>query len=132
MRNGEGWATSTGAFCVDTGKFTGRSPRDKWIVHQLPSEANFDWGEVNQELSPEVFEELHALVARHYASADDIYVFDGYCGANPSSRKNVRFVTELAWQHHFVTNMFIRPGTRTPQGCRRRRLASRSLRVLCA
>ena len=96
-------------FAVDTGKFTGRSPKDKWIVKQQPSEDNFWWGEVNQPMEPEVFDELYEKCVNHYNNLDEFYLFDGFCGANPKSQKKVRFLTELAWQQHFVRNMFIRP-----------------------
>jgi ATP-dependent phosphoenolpyruvate carboxykinase len=101
-------------FAVDTGKFTGRSPSDKWIVKNIGSESdeNIWWGAVNQPTSPEVFDELYEKAQKHFNSLDEMYVFDGYCGANPRSQKKVRFVHELAWQQHFVTNMFIRPETR--------------------
>eukprot|EP00941_MAST-03F_sp_MAST-3F-sp1_P003962 g3962.t1 len=94
-------------FAVDTGKFTGRSPKDKWIVKNIGSESdkNMWWGDVNQPTSPELYEKAQ----NHFNSLDDVYVFDGYCGASPASKKKVRFVHELAWQQHFVTNMFIRP-----------------------
>lgn len=101
---------ANGTCAVDTGKFTGRSPSDKYIVRQGPSADNIWWGEVNQPMTEEVFNELYDKVMRHYNSNDveSMYVFDGYCGASANSRKNVRIITELAWQHHFVTNMFIR------------------------
>jgi len=109
----EGVQTANGTFAVDTGKFTGRSPKDKFFVKQSPSEQHLWWGEVNQPVSGSTFRELNKLAVDHYnKDADRIYVFDGYCGANPASRKKVRFITEIAWQHHFVTNMFIRPETR--------------------
>ncbi|EJK72083.1 hypothetical protein THAOC_06424 [Thalassiosira oceanica] len=97
-------------FCVDTGKFTGRSPKDKWIVKNIgsESEALIDWGDVNQPTSPEVFEELYEKAVDHFNSIDRAYVFDGFCGANPKSQRKIRFVHEMAWQQHFVTNMFIR------------------------
>lgn len=100
-------------FTVDTGKFTGRSPKDKWIVKNLGSESaeNIDWNNINQATTPEVFDELYEKAVKHFNTRDTAYVFDGYCGANPKSQKKVRFVTELAWQQHFVTNMFIRPET---------------------
>lgn len=108
--NAEGKTTSTGAFAIDTGKFTGRSPKDKWIVKQGASAEEMWWGDVNRPITPEVFEELYAKVVRHYNDdAERLYVFDGYCGANPSTRRNVRFITEKAWQNHFVRNMFLRP-----------------------
>lgn len=108
-KNEEGKFTKNGTFAVDTGKFTGRSPNDKWIVKQSPSADNIWWGNVNKPTNSEVFDELYEKCVNHYNTLDDIYVFDGYCGASPKSRKNVRFITELAWQSHFVTNMFIRP-----------------------
>lgn len=97
-------------FGIDTGKFTGRSPKDKYIVKRVgtESDANVDWGSVNQPIAESVFNELKEISIAHYNSVDSAYVFDGFCGANPATRKNVRIVTEYAWQHHFCTNMFIR------------------------
>jgi len=98
-------------FTVDTGKFTGRSPKDKWIVlnKDTESEGNIDWGAVNQPTSPEVFDELYEKAINYFNTKEKAYVFDCFCGANPNSQKKVRFVHEMAWQQHFVTNMFIRP-----------------------
>lgn len=105
------WATN-GTFSVDTGKFTGRSPKDKWTVAQTPSEEHIWWGPVNRKMSAEAFDELLAKVQEFYEKeVDDMYVFDGYCGASSESTKRVRIIAEMAWQHHFVTNMFIRPNT---------------------
>jgi len=98
-------------FTVDTGKFTGRSPKDKWIVlnKDTESEENIDWGAVNQPTSPEVFDELYEKAVNHFNTKEKAYIFDCFCGANPNSQRKVRFVHEMAWQQHFVTNMFIRP-----------------------
>jgi len=98
-------------FAVDTGIFTGRSPKDRWIVRTpgSESEANIDWGPVNLATSPDVFDELLDQAVAHYNSLGECYVFDGFCGASPASRRKVRFVHERAWQQHFVKNMFIRP-----------------------
>src|SRR5210317_1523956 len=93
---------------VDTGKFTGRSPKDKYFVHQKPSFENIAWGKINQSMAPEVFDQLYVEVIE-YLSGKDLYVTDGFCGANQKTRTSVRFVTEFAWQSHFVKNMFIRP-----------------------
>jgi len=100
-------------FTVDTGKFTGRSPKDKWIVlnKSSDSENNIDWGSVNQETSPEVFDALYEKAVNYFNTKEKAYVFDCFCGANPKSQKKIRFVHEMAWQQHFVTNMFIRPET---------------------
>lgn len=111
--NKEGnWITTPygDVFGIDTGKFTGRSPKDKWIVRRSGTESDkhVDWGAVNQPMKEEVFNELKAACLDHYNKASKAYVLDGFCGANPASRKNVRIITELAWQHHFCTNMFIR------------------------
>ena len=97
-----------------TRKFTGRSPNDKWIVKNIGSESdkNIWWGKINQPTTPEVFDNLLNTAVNHFNNLDECYVFDGYCGANPSSQKRVRFIHELAWQQHFVTNMFITPKTR--------------------
>jgi phosphoenolpyruvate carboxykinase (ATP) len=97
---------SNGAVGVDTGEFTGRSPADKWIVRQYPSENFVSWGETNQPVCPTVFKYLFRRVREHYNhQTESCYVFDGVCGARRG--QNVRFVTEFAWQHHFVKNMFI-------------------------
>ena len=107
-RNREGRVSANGTMMVDTGKFTGRSPKDKYFVKQSPSGKNIAWGKHNQPVAPEIFDELFAEVT-DYLSGKDLYVTDGFCGSNEKTRKNVRFVTEFAWQSHFVKNMFIRP-----------------------
>jgi phosphoenolpyruvate carboxykinase (ATP) len=101
-------------FTVDTGKFTGRSPSDKWIVLNEGSESaeNIDWGSVNQPTSPEVFDKLFDQAVNYFNTKEKAYVFDCFCGANPHTQKKIRFVHEMAWQQHFVTNMFIRPETK--------------------
>ena len=106
--NAEGAISANGTMMVDTGKFTGRSPKDKYFVHQKPSFENIAWGKINKAMAPEVFDELYAEVIE-YLSGKDLYVTDGFCGANPKTRKSVRFITEIAWKAHFVKNMFIRP-----------------------
>merc|ERR1712038_1233189 len=95
-------------FTVDTGKFTGRSPKDKFLVLNKGSESeeHVDWGAVNQPTSPEVYQELYQKAVDHFNTLDDVYVLDCFCGASPSSRKKIRFVHEMAWQQHFCTNMF--------------------------
>lgn len=100
-------------FTVDTGKYTGRSPKDKWVVLNPGSQSaeNIDWNDINQPCEPWVFDELYAKAVDHFNTLDRCYVFDCYVGASPASRRKVRFVHEMAWQQHFVTNMFIRPET---------------------
>ena len=82
VANNEGVVASNGAFCCDTGKFTGRSPKDKYFVEQSPSKERLWWGEINQPCTGAVFDDLYGQVTAHYSnSADKMYVFDGYCGA---------------------------------------------------
>ncbi|EDP7023135.1 phosphoenolpyruvate carboxykinase (ATP) [Campylobacter jejuni] len=106
--NNEGLSTDNDTFCVDTGIFTGRSPKDKYFVKQDPSSKYIAWGKINQPITKELFDKLLAK-AKQELSGKKIYVQDAFCGASLQSRKAVRFVTEIAWQAHFVKNMFIRP-----------------------
>ncbi len=108
LKNGEVERVKTGATAVDTGIFTGRSPKDKYFVEQDESKKYIAWGDVNKPVSKEIFEEL-LQVARDELSGKDIYVTDVFCGSSKASKRSVRFVTEIAWQSHFVKNMFIRP-----------------------
>ncbi len=108
LDNGEVALTKKGATAVDTGIFTGRSPKDKYFVNRDPSNKYIAWGDVNHKISSEVFDEL-LVVAQEQLSNQDLYVTDVFCGSSPASKRSVRFVTEIAWQSHFVKNMFIRP-----------------------
>ncbi|MDD2383067.1 MAG: phosphoenolpyruvate carboxykinase (ATP) [Sulfurospirillaceae bacterium] len=108
VKNQEGRVTSNGTFSVDTGIFTGRSPNDKYFVDQEPSNKYVSWGKINHKVSKEVFDELFAKV-KEQLSGKDIYIQDAFSGGSLSSRKSIRVVTEIAWQAHFVKNMFIRP-----------------------
>ena len=107
-RNKETLLTSQGAMAVDTGIFTGRSPKDKFFVEETGSQKDLWWGKINQPCRAEIFTELHEQVLDHL-SGKPLYVFDGYAGARQSTRMSLRVVSEKAWQHHFCTNMFIRP-----------------------
>ena len=111
LERGEGRLASNGALACDTGKYTGRSPKDRYIVNRTPSNADVWWGDTNRPCSSDVFEKLHRKVLRHFSRVDSPFVFDGLCGASAASQKKVRVVSELAWQHHFASNMFIHPDT---------------------
>lgn len=106
--NGECKLASSGATMVDTGIFTGRSPRDKYFVDCDPSNKYIAWGDVNKKIDKAVFDEL-LVVAKEQLSGKDLYITDVYCGSSATSKRSVRFVSEIAWQSHFVKNMFIRP-----------------------
>jgi phosphoenolpyruvate carboxykinase (ATP) len=108
LERGEAKLTNSGATTVDTGVFTGRSPKDKYFVKQSPSEKYIAWGDINQPVSKEVFDELFE-VTKEQLSGKDLYITDAFAGASPSSRRSIRVISEIAWQAHFVKNMFIRP-----------------------
>lgn len=109
-----GTVTSSGAVAVDTGIFTGRSPGDKYIVRDETTRDTLWWSDNaqsssgNQPLSPDTWQALKRCVTDQL-SGKRLFVVDAFCGANTNSRLSVRFVTEVAWQAHFVKNMFIPP-----------------------
>ena len=107
LLNKEGKWTNNSVLCVDT-NITGRSPNDKYIVSNSPSKEKIWWGVVNKPMKKKIFEKLKKSCINHFEkNVEKYYIFDGYCGASVKSRKKVRFVTEYAWQYHFVKNMFI-------------------------
>lgn len=107
-----GVVTASGAVSVDTGRFTGRSPKDKYIVEDALTRATLWWSTQgsndNKPITEETWKELRERVADQL-SGKRLFVVDAFCGANEDTRLAVRFITEVAWQAHFVTNMFIRP-----------------------
>jgi phosphoenolpyruvate carboxykinase (ATP) len=108
----KGYLTELGAISVDTGIFTGRSPKDKYIVLDDTTRDTIWWSDQgkndNKAMSPDTWAHLLALVTNQL-SGKRLFVIDAFCGANQDTRLSVRFVTEVAWQAHFVKNMFIRP-----------------------
>ncbi|MFN3907985.1 MAG: phosphoenolpyruvate carboxykinase (ATP) [Flavobacterium sp.] len=106
----KGALTETGAVAVKTGVFTGRSPKDRFIVKDDVTKDTIYWdGKVNKPTSTETFNSCKKLVLKQLSTSKRLYVVDAFCGTNPDTRLKVRFVMEVAWQAHFVTNMFIRP-----------------------
>src|SRR5574344_2297430 len=109
----KGQKTELGAINVMTGVYTGRSPKDKFIVYDQTSKETVWWTSDeykndNKPASEKTWGVLKDL-AKKELSNKKLYVMDGYCGANENTRMKVRFIMEVAWQAHFVTNMFIRP-----------------------
>ena len=105
--------TEYGALNVKTGIYTGRSPKDKYIVKDKTTEDNFWWTSSdrkndNKPISQEVWEDLKLNVTKQLSNKK-LYIIDAFCGANKDTCLKVRFVMEVAWQAHFVKNMFIRP-----------------------
>ena len=110
VSNNEGIVGANGASIVDTGKYTGRSPKDKYIVDEPSSTDELWWGPVNKKLDEKIFDELYEKVIKYYNSDDSkTYLFDGFAGFDPNYSINVRILAKRAWQAHFVHNMFIRP-----------------------
>ncbi|MDP3452660.1 MAG: phosphoenolpyruvate carboxykinase (ATP) [Bacteroidales bacterium] len=105
-----GLLTDSGAVAVKTGVFTGRSPKDRYILKDPTTEGTIWWdGNINKPIAIEVWDDCMKLVQNQLSNKDCIYVVDTYCGTNEATRMKVRFIMEVAWQAHFVTNMFIRP-----------------------
>ncbi|MBI3792391.1 MAG: phosphoenolpyruvate carboxykinase (ATP), partial [Gemmatimonadetes bacterium] len=109
VRRQEGHLADMGPFVAVTTPFTGRSPKDKFVVREPSSEAHVDWGAVNQPISPAHYQVLLAEVKAYLNARDELFVQDLYCGADPAHRLAVRYVTPNAWHASFVRNMFIRP-----------------------
>jgi phosphoenolpyruvate carboxykinase (ATP) len=107
VRRGEAVLAADGPLLCETGQHTGRSPNDKFLVKHPSIDADIWWGDVNRPIESEKFDLLLAD-ARKHLEGKDVFVFDGYAGADPRYRINVRVITENAWQNLFARNMFVR------------------------
>ena len=105
---GLGQLTSTGALAIDTGEFTGRSPKDRFIVCDDKTEQDVWWGDINIKFDSEAFDALYTRM-QAYLTNRDVYVRDAYVCADDNYRMNLRVVTELPWSNQFASNMFLRP-----------------------
>ncbi len=110
----KGFVTNSGTVAVDTGIFTGRSPKDKYIVKDSETENNVWWaspgkkGSDNKPIDENIWNNLKETSYKQL-SGKKLYVMDAYVGANINTRMSIRVITEVAWAAHFVKNMFIRP-----------------------
>jgi phosphoenolpyruvate carboxykinase (ATP) len=104
----EGCLTSTGAFCATTGKYTGRSPKDRYIVDEPSVHDKIAWGSVNQPISPEAFQRIYDRMLS-YLRGRELFVFDGFVGNDPTYRLPIRVINEYAWHNLFVHQLFVRP-----------------------
>jgi phosphoenolpyruvate carboxykinase (ATP) len=109
VRRDEGKLADMGPFVAITSPHTGRSPNDKFIVRDPDVEKDVWWGKVNQAMTPEHFETLHADVRKYLDASSDLFVQDLWSGADPAHQLSVRFVSPNAWHMQFVRNMFLRP-----------------------
>ncbi|HAI77360.1 MAG TPA: phosphoenolpyruvate carboxykinase (ATP) [Microscillaceae bacterium] len=114
IRNGEGVLADNGAMMSDTGKFTGRSPKDKFTVKDAKTADTVWWGNVNFPIEPDKFEKLQAKMIAFLADKK-VYVRDAYAGAHQDYRLKLRVINTLAWHNLFCYNMFLRPSTEEHQ-----------------
>ena len=108
LRNEGAGLTDTGALSINTGKYTGRSPSDRFIVDEPSVHDKINWGKVNVAFDREKFEKLHAKVLT-YLRDKEVFVFDGFVGADKNYRMPVRVINEFAYQNLFAQQLFIKP-----------------------
>ncbi|NLA52729.1 MAG: phosphoenolpyruvate carboxykinase (ATP) [Clostridiales bacterium] len=108
LRGCEGKLSENGALVVDTGKYTGRSPDDRFIVDEPSIHDEISWGKVNVAISEEKFDAIYRKACA-YLQNREIFVFDGFAGADPIYRKNFRIINELASQNLFIHQALLRP-----------------------
>ena len=109
LRKKEVVKARNGALIVFTGKYTGRSPKDKFIVDTPSMHDKIDWGQVNQPISVDIFDRLHKKVTDYLSNKKDLYIFDGFIGADNTYKLHVRVVSEFAYQALFATHLLRRP-----------------------
>ncbi|MEJ9281293.1 phosphoenolpyruvate carboxykinase (ATP) [Ureibacillus thermosphaericus] len=109
VTRGEAKLTIDGAIVAETGKYTGRSPKDKFIVEEESIKDKIDWGSVNQPISAEVFDNLYIKVLNYLKEKDELFVFKGFAGADKESQLSIQVVNEYAWHNLFCHQLFIRP-----------------------
>ena len=115
VRRHEGLFARGGAYVVRTGQFTGRSPRDKFIVRDEATEANVQWGPVNQPMSQASFDRLYAKMLAYW-QGHDLFVQDCFAGADPRYTLPIRVIAQYAWHALFARQLFVRPDPLRTQG----------------
>lgn len=108
LQANEGTLSETGALVVNTGKYTGRSPDDKFVVDYPSIHDEIAWGKVNVPMAPETFDKIYNKMTA-YLQGRDIYIFDGFAGADPKYTQRFRIINELASQNLFIHQLLIRP-----------------------
>jgi phosphoenolpyruvate carboxykinase (ATP) len=109
LMKGEGRLTKDGALLVDTGKFTGRSVKDKFVVRDAVTEDTINWGAINQPMSQEHWNTLKADFLAAVKDQGELYVADLFGGSQPEYRVNVRVITQMAWHNLFIRTLLVRP-----------------------
>jgi phosphoenolpyruvate carboxykinase (ATP) len=106
----EGVVNSTGSLSVNTGKYTGRSPDDRFLVYDDTTHDTVDWGKINHQFPSGKFEKLFEKM-KDFVDNKELFVFDGFVGADPETRLPIRVINDHVWQSMFSSNLFIRPTT---------------------
>ncbi|MDC4229338.1 MAG: phosphoenolpyruvate carboxykinase (ATP) [Nitrosopumilus sp.] len=106
----EGVVNSTGSLSVNTGKYTGRSPDDRFLVYDDTTHDTVDWGKINHQFPSGKFEKLFEKM-KDFVDNKELFVFDGFVGADPETRLPIRVINDHVWQNMFSSNLFIRPTT---------------------
>jgi len=112
IKNGQGKLSSSGALVVNTGRFTGRSPQDRFIVLDQVTEKTVDWGEINKPIDSKHFDELFEKMMKYMDGLSSIYTREALACANPNYKLKVRVHAEFPWQSLFAYNMFLRPSAK--------------------
>ena len=106
---GQGVLNDTGALCIQTGEFTGRSPNDKFIVKDAITENTIDWNKFNIAIDEKYFHQLKKKLLDYLGKKEEVWVRDAYACADPAYRLNIRVINENPWSNLFAYNMFLRP-----------------------
>lgn len=110
LANGEGYLANNGGVCCDTGKFTGRSPKDRFIVEDAKTKDTVWWGDINIPIAEDKFDQILDKMVKNL-EGKDLYVRDAYAGADKTYRLNLRVINTKAWHNLFCFNMFLRPNS---------------------
>ncbi len=108
VSSNEGIVTSTGSLSIKTGKYTGRSPDDRYIVYDDTTHDTIDWGKINRQFPVGKFDQIFGKLKK-FVEGKELFVFDGFVGADKENRLPIRVVNDHAWQNLFVRQLFIRP-----------------------
>ncbi|MCZ6583802.1 MAG: phosphoenolpyruvate carboxykinase (ATP), partial [Thaumarchaeota archaeon] len=110
VQKNEGIVTSTGSLSVKTGKYTGRSPDDRYIVYDDETHENVDWGKINHQFPTGKFDKIFEKMKK-FVEGKELFVFDGFVGADKENRLPIRIFTDHAWQSLFARQLFVRPSS---------------------
>jgi len=116
LQRNEGKLAANGAVNVSTGDRTGRSPTDKYLEDTPAIHGNIDWGKINQPITPDQFDKAVEIATRYLNTQDELFVFEGFVGADTSHRLGVQVITTMAWHALFAETLFIKPGSASDAG----------------